>query len=305
MTQNIYELIGLREDPFKLSPDPRYFYHTQEHEDALQRLYLSIEEKCGLNIIYGDYGTGKTTMAEIIQNRYGPDKNYVVAKLATPKVKSEYQFYQQILQAFNVQFNAKSTLGLRSALENFAFEKNMGEGRSLVLIIDEGEALSPTYIDILRTLLNFETPEEKFLQLIILGQLELLLVVRRKKNFVDRISLSYVLNPLNKEEMVEMIKYRLKAAGWDDNRELYTMEALDSIYGFSKGFPRQTTKICGTCLKDALIKGGDVVDIDNVKRHVETEVRLYGERKVRKIQGCCWACSFKCLPEWGSHPGGV
>jgi general secretion pathway protein A len=157
-TQNIYQLVDLREDPFRISPDPRFFYHTRDHDDALQRLYLSIQKKNGLNVVYGDYGTGKSTMAEILQRQYGDRDNYVVAKMATAKAKSEFQFYQLILNAFNIKNIARSTLASRTALETFSFEKNIGEGKTLILIIDEGEALTPTNIDILRTLLNFEAP---------------------------------------------------------------------------------------------------------------------------------------------------
>lgn len=282
-TQNIYKLVGLKENPFHLSPDPRYFYYTPEHEDVLQRLYLSIDEKRGLNIIYGDYGTGKTTMAEIIQDQYGSKKDYILAKIATPRARSEFQFYKQILSIFNIKAKSRSTLEYRSALETFTFEKNIAEGKSIILIVDEGESLLSNQISILRTLLNFETPEQKFLQLIIFAQLELIPKVKKKESFVDRISLSYVLNPLNKEQTVRLIEHRLKVAGWDGKNQLFSEDALDLIYRFSKGFPRYITKLCGSCLTDVLIGGSQRITKENVKKHGEQETRLYGERKVRKI----------------------
>lgn len=280
--QNIYELVGLKEDPFRISPDPRYFYYTKDHEEALQRLYLAIEEKSGLNVIYGDYGTGKTTMAEILQERYGKRDDFILAKISSPKAKSEFQFYQLILEAFNIQNAKRSTLGYRSALESFAFEKSVAENRTLILIIDEGEALTPLYVDILRTLLNFETPDQKFLQLVIFGQLELLPKVRKRRNFVDRINLSYVLNPLNQEETIRLIEHRLKVAGWNGG-PLFSEGAYQIVYEYAKGFPRQTTKLCSASLKNAIIEGSSIVNEKIVRKYGELEVKLYGQREIREV----------------------
>jgi len=279
---NMYELVDLKEDPFRISPDPRFFYHTKEHDDVLQRLYLSIEKKNGLNVIYGDYGTGKSTMAEILQRHYGGSDDCVVAKMATAKAKSEYQFYQLILNAFNIKNVARSTLASRTALETFSFEKNMGEGKTVILLIDEGEVLTPTSIDILRTLLNFEAPDQKFLQMVIFGQMELLPKVRRRRNFVDRISLSYVLNPLNVDEMREMIEFRLGVVGWN-GKELFAEETYETIHEYTKGFPRQVVKLCGMSLETCIMNGDSVVVKDVVEQHGEMETKLYGTRKIRRI----------------------
>lgn len=280
--QNIYELVDLDEDPFRISPDPRFFYHTKEHEDVLQRLYLSIDKKNGLNVIYGDYGTGKSTMAEILQRHYGNNDDCIVAKMATAKAKSEYQFYQLVINAFNIKASARSTLESRTALETFSFEQNMGAGKTLILIIDEGEALTPTNIDILRTLLNFEAPDQKFLQMVIFGQMELLPKVKRRRNFVDRISLSYVINALNMEEMREMIEFRLKVAGWNGG-SLFGDETYETIHDYTMGFPRQTVKLCGMSLETCIMDGESVVTRSIVEQHGEMEKRLYGTRKIRGI----------------------
>lgn len=279
---NIYELLDLKEDPFRISPDPRFFYHTKEHDDVLQRMYLSIEKKNGLNVIYGDYGTGKSTMAEILQRHYGGSDDCVVAKMATAKAKSEYQFYQLILNAFNIKNVARSTLASRTELETFSFEKNMGEGKTIILLIDEGEALTPMNIDILRTLLNFEAPDQKFLQMVIFGQMELLPKVRRRRNFVDRISVSYVLNPLNIDEMREMIEFRLGVTGWN-GKELFAEETYETIHEYTKGFPRQVVKLCGMSLETCIMNGDSIVVKDVVKQHGEMETKLYGTRKIRRI----------------------
>lgn len=202
--------------------------------------------------------------------------------MATAKAKSEYQFYQLILNAFNIKNVARSTLASRTALETFSFEKNIGEGKTVILLIDEGEALTPMNIDILRTLLNFEAPDQKFLQMVIFGQMELLPKVRRRRNFVDRISLSYVLNPLNVDEMREMIEFRLGVAGWN-GKELFAEETHETIHEYTKGFPRQVVKLCGMSLETCIMNGDSVVAKDVVEQHGEMETKLYGTRKIRRV----------------------
>ncbi|MBD3183406.1 AAA family ATPase [Candidatus Poribacteria bacterium] len=221
-------------------------------------------------------------MVEILQKEYANRDDFLVAKLSTAKAKSEYQFYQLILNSFNVKNISRSTLASRTALETCAFEQNIGKGRTLILIIDEGEALTPTNIDILRTLLNFETPEQKFLQIIIFGQMELLPKIRRRKNFVDRISLSYVLNALNLNEMQKMIEFRLEVAGWNGNK-LFIENSYNTIHDYTKGFPRHVVRLCGTCLETCIMNGIFVVTDDIVKTHGEMEKKLYGKRKVKRI----------------------
>jgi len=279
----IYEMVNLKEDPFRISPDPIYFYPTTNHDDALQRLYLSIENREGLNVIYGDYGTGKSTMVEIIQKRYGNRDDFIIGKLATAKARSDFQFYLLVIQAFNIKLIGKTTLAARNALEAFALEKNIAEEKTVILIIDEGEALTPTSIDLLRTMLNFESSDRKFFQMVIFGQLELLPKIRKRRNFVDRISMSYVLNPLSMTQMKAMIEFRLKVAGLDADTELIEDDAYETIYKYTKGFPRQTVTLCNEALKSCVLDGTFVITKEIASYHGENQKKLYGDRKIRSI----------------------
>jgi len=279
----IYEMVNLKEDPFRISPDPKYFYPTTNHDDALQRLYLSIENREGLNLIYGDYGTGKSTMVEIIQTRYGGRDDFIVGKMATAKARSDFQFYLLIIQAFNIKLEGRTTLAARNALEAFALEKNLAENKTVILIIDEGEALTPTSIDLLRMMLNFESTDRKFFQMVVFGQLELLSKIRKRRNFVDRISMSYVLNPLSMLQMRSMIEYRLRVAGLNENTKLIEDDAFETIYKYTRGFPRQTVMLCNEALKTCVIDGTFVITKEIVTYHGESQKKLYGERKIRNI----------------------
>ena len=114
----------------------------------------------------------------------------------------------------------------------------------MVLIIDEGQKLSQPYLEILRTLLNYETNEQKLLQLVILSQMELLPRIQKIRNFMDRISLKYIINPLDEIGTGEMIEFRLKQAGYHGERKLFTPEAIREIYEYTQGYPRRIAMVC-------------------------------------------------------------
>jgi len=279
----MFSLIGLSEAPFRLGPDPRYFFRTQGHERALQRLYLSIEQKTGLDIIYGDYGTGKSTIAEILLQRYASRDDFVVGRITNPGVPTVFQFYKLLLDCFGVEVQGRSTLNYSRALEGFALDTNLAENKSILLIIDEGESLSPTFVDVLRTVLNFETPQQKFIQMTILAQLELIIKMKRKRNFVSRINMSYALNPLERDETKGLIEHRLRQAGWAGTPVWFPEETIDVIFERSKGVPRSITSICREGLNQAIINGDDCVSVATIIPIAEEEARIYGERKITKI----------------------
>jgi len=283
VSQDMFSLIGLSEAPFRLGPDPRYFFRTQGHERALQRLYLSIEQKTGLDIIYGDYGTGKSTIAEILLQRYASRDDFVVGRITNPGVPTVFQFYKLLLDCFGVEVQGRSTLNYSRALEGFALDTNLAENKSILLIIDEGESLSPTFVDVLRTVLNFETPQQKFIQMTILAQLELIIKMKRKRNFVSRINMSYALNPLERDETKGLIEHRLRQAGWAGTPVWFPEETIDVIFERSKGVPRSITSICREGLNQAIINGDDCVSVATIIPIAEEEARIYGERKITKI----------------------
>lgn len=283
MAQDMFKLIGLEEAPFRLGPDPRYFYRTQGHERALQRLYLSIEQNTGLDIIYGDYGTGKSTIAEILLQKYASQDDFVVGRITNPGVPTVFQFYKLLLDCFGVEVQGRSTLSYSRALEQFALDTNLAENKSILLIIDEGESLTPTFIDVLRTILNFETPKRKFVQITILAQLELIIKMKRKRSFVSRINMSYALNPLERDETKGLIEHRLREAGWNGEPAWFPEDTVDVIFEESKGVPRSITSICREGLNQAIINGDDHVSVEVITPIAKEEARIYGERKIRKI----------------------
>jgi len=134
-----------------------------------------------------------------------------------------------------------------------------------VLLIDEGQKLTQPQLEILRTLLNYETNECKMLQLIILAQMELLPRIKRIKNFIDRVSFKYIINPLDEFETGKLIDFRLRQAGYMEERSLFSHEAIHRIYEYTKGYPRQIALICHNAIEylimgDYEIVTGELID---------------------------------------------
>lgn len=264
-----YEALGFKREPFSTSPDPAFFYRSQEHEDCLQRLEISIRLRRGLNVVLGDVGTGKTTLSRTLLQMLGTEDNFLFQIVLDPSFKSEFQMLSDLLSMYNIEPDGRSTLAYKDTLRDFLFEKGVNEDKTIVLLIDEGQKLTPTYIEVLRNLLNFETNEYKLLQLVIVGQMELLPRIRRMKSFMDRIALSYVLNPLNREDTRNMILYRLKVAEYPNPESLFTDSAFEEIYQWTQGYPRQITTLCHNVLVSMFAMEANYVDAGIVKLTVE------------------------------------
>jgi general secretion pathway protein A len=159
------------------------------------------------------------------------------------------------------------------AIERYLFRRGVEEQRTIVLLIDESQVLPDFVLEILRILLNYETNEYKILQLVLMGQLELLPRIRAISNFWDRIALKYVLNPLGEKEVGELISFRIKQAGrgkaGDGQEELFSDEAVSAIWNHTQGFPRKLALICHDSLVNLVMHDKKIVDADIVKEVIE------------------------------------
>jgi general secretion pathway protein A len=268
---NYYELLGLKSEPFSTTPDPHFFYRSHQHQEAVERLEIALRLRRGLNLIIGDVGSGKTTLARVLLQSFADEEEFQFFLILDPVFRSEYQFLRHLIEMFGVQPKGRSTLDYRNALQDFLLKAGVEEGKVVVLVIDEGQKLTPTYIETIRTLLNFETNEFKLLQVIILGQLELMPKLRRKRNFMDRINLSYMINPLSLEETKQMVQYRLGQAGFN-GKKLFTDEAITLIHDHSKGSPRKITLICHHALESLIMQDRSVVEADLIESYIASEV---------------------------------
>ena len=260
---NYYTTLQLDQEPFSTSPDPAFFYRSREHFAALNRLEIAIRLKRGLSLILGDVGTGKTTLSRtLLQSFEGEEEDYVIHMILDPAFKSEYQFLAHLTKLFGISPFFRSTIDHREAIEKYLFRKCVEEKKTVVLFIDEGQKLSQPYLEALRTLLNYETNEYKMLQLVIFAQMELLPRIKKVRNFMDRVSSKYILNPLDECETGRLIEFRLQQAGYAKARNLFSREAVKQIYEYTGGYPRQICFICHNAIEHLIMGDHEVVTED-------------------------------------------
>ncbi|MEW6379044.1 MAG: AAA family ATPase [bacterium] len=268
-----YSLLGLQKEPFSNSPDPGFFYYSPEYQECLQRLEISIRLRRGLNIILGNIGTGKTTISRILVNMFKKEKDrFLFHLILDPSFRSEFQFLSCLNDTFGIAARVRSTVGYKEALQDYLFQKGVHEEKIIVLLIDEGQKLTSPYIEILRNLLNFETNEYKLLQLIILAQMEFLDIVAEHKNFMDRVNISYTINPLSLAETRDLIRYRLQRAGLPPENTLFDDEAIQYIHLQTQGYPRKIIQFCHHALVMTLIHEKRIVDLDIVQAVQEKSI---------------------------------
>ncbi len=268
----VFTALKLDKEPFSTSPDPAFFYKSKEHYTALNRLEIAIRLKRGLSLILGDVGTGKTTLSRaLLQNFNSEEKDYIFHLILDPSFKSEYQFLSHITRLFGINPFFRSVIDHREAIEKYLFQKCVEEHKTVVLIIDEGQKLALSHLEILRTLLNYETNESKMLQLVIFSQMELLPRIKKVKNFIDRASLKYIINPLDEYEISQMIEFRLRQAGYTQGKSLFTREAVRRIYEHTKGYPRQISILCHDAMEHLIMEDSETVSVELIDKIIAKE----------------------------------
>ena len=272
-----YQALGFQKEPFSTSPDPEFFYSSREHERALTNVLIELRLKRGLSLVLGDVGTGKTTLSRKLIQDLKEREDCIFHMMFDPSFESRHQFMLSLVKNFGITLEngagEPSMTDLREALERFLFQKGVVENKTVILIIDEAQKLDAVSLEVLRLLLNYETNQFKLLQLVLLGQTELLSTIRNIPNFVDRISFKTRLTPLGYDEMKEMVYFRITQGGYRAKMDFFLEEALKEIYQATKGYPRKVTMMCHRALKEMLMRNKAVVDASIILDIIHDEVK--------------------------------
>ncbi len=271
-----YRVLGLEREPFSTSPDPNFFYQSLSHKTALTNALIEIRLKRGLSIILGDIGTGKTTLSRKLFQLFSVRGDIDFYMILDPNYDTEYLFLLSLIRIFKIEINISNPtiLDLKEEIKRFLFQKGVNENKTTVLLIDEAQKLNQMSLEVLRMLLNYETNEFKLLQLIVLGQMELLPKLVGTKNLMDRVSLKYTLSPLNEEETNGLIKFRIRQAGYNGSEDLFSRKAIKAIYEYTEGYPRRISMLCHKLLKSLVMENKAIVDEGLVRNLTNREARL-------------------------------
>ena len=202
---------GLKEDPFKLTPDPAYFYPSSSHNEGLLLMDYSIEQKEGFLTVIGDPGTGKTTLLNVFLEKWKSKAE--IAIILTPRLSPE-EFLTAVAEDLNISLENKNKNDLIKALRDFMTQKS-SEDRRVIIIVDEAQNLPDETMEELRLLSNLETDKDKLLQIILLGQpeLETILMKDNLRQLNQRITTRVYLKHFNPDETQDYINYRAIKAG--------------------------------------------------------------------------------------------
>ncbi|MBW2148832.1 MAG: AAA family ATPase, partial [Deltaproteobacteria bacterium] len=271
-----YQLLNLKKEPFSSSPDPLFLYHSRECYNFLNKLEIAIRLRRGLNVLVGDIGTGKTTIGRSLLKLFeGETEDFLFHLILDPSFESGMEFLAFLLRTFSIPAPTESSpVAYKNALQFFLFEKGVKENKTIVLIIDEAQKLAPPALEVLREMLNFETNEYKLLQLVLLGQVELLEKIRQQPNVMDRINEYFVLHPMNRAETEAMINHRLAVAGPQNTPTLFTRGAINTIYRATGGYPRKIVFLCHHALITMLIQKKNRVDRATIRNVLKMRSNL-------------------------------
>ncbi|MBN1580849.1 MAG: AAA family ATPase [Anaerolineae bacterium] len=259
-----FRALGLAEPPFSLSPDPRFFYLSAQHKTALAKITYTTEQRQGLSVVYGDVGVGKTTVARRIYQTYNDDPAYQAAYLPMPIFPSEFQFLKAICSEFGISPRRSKYAQIESL--NTYLINTWKQNQNTILIIDEAQSLVGQQFELIRQLLNFESNTQKLIQVILIGQNELRNKLRLKKALRSRIATRSTIEPLDLMDTRDMINFRVMVAGRKE--PLFTTRALEAIYVYAHGMPRDICALGLNVLPLALVQQTTTIGIDLVQQAI-------------------------------------
>lgn len=238
---------GFTEKPFENTPDPKFFYYSSKHEEALMRLLYAVQERKGSALLSGEYGSGKTLLSRVIFGKLMQEEDkYKVALIVNPAIPA-LELLSEIVYQLGMETKAEDRkIEILRHLNELLY-KAVEDDKHTVIIVDEAQAIEDTSIfEELRLLLNFQLNERFLLTLLLLGQPELREKIEEIPQLKQRLAVRYHLTTFSEAEAKNYIEHRCSVAG--RRQPLFSDGAYKLLYEYSKGIPRQINNLCDLCL---------------------------------------------------------
>jgi type II secretory pathway predicted ATPase ExeA len=257
---------GLQKTPFGNVPSRDVFYRSPQHEEALRRLLYAIEHRKGVAMLTGEVGCGKTTVTKTLSNHLSRDQ-FQFEILSNPALQPTDLIKAILLKLGDNNSDNGSKTVLLDRLQKLLIQ-NGEQGICTVLAIDEAHVISnQATLDELRMLLNIQSEDEFLITLVLLGQPPLLKNISELQPLKERVSIKFNLEPLDVENTLRYVVFRLKSAG--ASRGIFTREAIEKLYEYSGGIPLRVNNVCDRCLLVGLMKKAKLVDSQVVEDAIE------------------------------------
>ncbi len=255
---------GFREAPFGVTPDPRFFYLGRTHEQALASLRYGIEQRQGFVMVTCEVGTGKTLLCRTLLDRLGEGTS--TALILNPSL-SPLELLRAIVADLGIADATAEKMELIESLNRFLIAK-LRQGEHVVLILDEAQTLLNESLEEIRLLSNLETDREKLLQIVLVGQPELLakLKLQQLRQVNQRITVRCSLSPLPPREIRQYVAHRLSVASGRERPDLFTRAGLHAVSRLSRGYPREINALCARALLAAYAAGARRIGVRLVCR---------------------------------------
>ena len=257
----------LTERPFALTPNPKFVFHLARYRQAEDELAYAIDRKDGFMLLTGWPGTGKTTLCRDLIDKLDNEKHRS-ALLFNPFLTGA-EMLQALLAEFNVPAPANANRNeLLAALNRFLLEQ-LSAGRTCVAVFDEAQHMSTEFLEQIRVLSNVETAEEKLIQILLVGQPELLDKINMSgmAQLSQRISVRCTLMPLDSDETRHYIYHRLEVAG-AKGRVIFSRAALKRVHSASRGIPRSINAICDQALLAGYVERSYKISVKHVNQAI-------------------------------------
>lgn len=261
----------LNHNPFTTSPDPNYFYLAPNHAESVAKCEYAIRNKSGLAVVYGDVGTGKTTILNELKSRFN-NGSYTIAVLNNPNQTSDTALLKAIAAEFGLQ-PRRTKQGAFDQLQEF-LAKEVVAGRTPLLLLDEAQDLRNSIradrdmLGMIKALTNLMLENERLIQVILFGQLELIPLLKIRRELLSRVAQFGVLSPLTKDDAIAMMQHRWTTAGGKLPLP-FSEGALDMLYRAARGLPRDIIKVANSALTHAYARRLNKVEPESIQYALE------------------------------------
>jgi len=268
---NILGTFGLNEHPFRLGPDPRYLFYSDQVKEAIAKCEYMARERIGPIYLYGPIGSGKTSILRRLNDQLTLDSRYAIAYVIAPNVRRPNAFLRLIMESFEVKTERAYDQSLKN-FEGFLAEQYRA-GVTPLLLVDEAQNMNREALKLVHYLLNFETATTKLLQVVLAGQEELAPKILRYRELASRM-FPVAINAMSPADLEEMIRFRWLVAGGKELPFGTHDGVYKAIFTYSKGLPRDAVKLCDELLRELVVQGkrqATAADVEEIAKQLNLQ----------------------------------